>query len=157
MVALAPCGTTLTEDQAATLRELPGAAGGIVAASDADPAGRNAVDRAWQLLRRQRSPGPLLTAEFSAGADPPDLLLRTTAGRSCGPRCSGRRDRCSTRRSGTGSLGPSNGIPACSRTSTLVQSVFRTASSVRESGPGSSVYQGRLASLPDIADGRYSR
>ncbi|MGW0244911.1 toprim domain-containing protein [Micromonospora chalcea] len=75
-VALAPCGTTLTDDQAAILRELPGAAGGIVAAFDADPAGRDAVDRAWHLLRQQRSPGPLLAAEFCAGADPADLLLR---------------------------------------------------------------------------------
>ncbi|WP_406071240.1 toprim domain-containing protein [Micromonospora sp. NBC_01638] len=76
-VALAPCGTMLTHDQAAILRELPGAARGIVAAFDADPAGRDAVDRAWQLLRQQRSPGPLLVAEFSAGADPADLLRRT--------------------------------------------------------------------------------
>lgn len=75
-VAVAPCGTTLTDNQAAILRELPGAAGGIVAAFDADPAGRDAVGRAWRLLRQQRPPGPLLAAELSAGADPADLLLR---------------------------------------------------------------------------------
>lgn len=75
-VALAPCGTMLTDDQAATLRDLRGAAQGIVAAFDADPAGRGAVDRAWQLLRQQRFPGPLLAAEFSADADPADLLRR---------------------------------------------------------------------------------
>ncbi|MET8040536.1 toprim domain-containing protein [Micromonospora sp. NPDC005215] len=75
-VAVAPCGTTLTDDQAAMLRNLPGAAQGIVAAFDADPAGRGAVDRAWHLLRRQRLPGPLLVAEFAAGADPADLLRR---------------------------------------------------------------------------------
>ncbi|WP_030487974.1 toprim domain-containing protein [Micromonospora chokoriensis] len=75
-VALAPCGTMLTHDQAAILRKLPGAARGIVAAFDADPAGRGAVDRAWQLLRQQRLPGPLLAAEFNAGADPADLLRR---------------------------------------------------------------------------------
>ncbi|WP_444950989.1 toprim domain-containing protein [Micromonospora ureilytica] len=75
-VALAPCGTTLTDAQAAILRELPGAARGIVAAFDADPAGRGAVDRAWQLFRQQRLPGPLLVAEFSASADPADLLRR---------------------------------------------------------------------------------
>ncbi|MEU5554036.1 toprim domain-containing protein [Micromonospora sp. NPDC047793] len=75
-VALAPCGTMLTGRQAASLRELPGATQGIVAAFDADPAGRDAVDRAWQLLRQPRPPGPLLTAEFVAGADPADLLRR---------------------------------------------------------------------------------
>ncbi|SCF29494.1 DNA primase [Micromonospora purpureochromogenes] len=75
-VALAPCGNMLTDGQAAILRDLPGAARGIVAAFDADPAGRGAVDRAWQLLRQQRLPGPLLAAEFSAGADPADLLHR---------------------------------------------------------------------------------
>ncbi|GIJ76714.1 DNA primase [Micromonospora phaseoli] len=75
-VALAPCGTMLTDDQAAILPALPGAGRGIVAAFDADPAGRGAVDRAWQLLRQQRLPGPLLTAEFTAGADPADLLRR---------------------------------------------------------------------------------
>ncbi|MGW5083057.1 toprim domain-containing protein [Micromonospora echinospora] len=75
-VALAPCGTALTPVQAASLRELPGAAEGMVAAFDADPAGRGAVDRAWQLLRQLRPPGPLLVAEFSADADPADLLRR---------------------------------------------------------------------------------
>lgn len=75
-VALAPCGTVLTSIQAAILRELAGAVEGIVAAFDADPAGRGAVDRAWQLLRQPRPPGPLLVAEFSAGADPADLLRR---------------------------------------------------------------------------------
>ncbi|MEV7986777.1 toprim domain-containing protein [Micromonospora sp. NPDC085948] len=75
-VALAPCGTTLTDDQAATLRNLPGAAQGIVAAFDADQAGSRAVDRAWRLLRQQPLPGPLLVAEFAAGADPADLLRR---------------------------------------------------------------------------------
>ncbi|MEV0216576.1 toprim domain-containing protein [Micromonospora sp. ALFpr18c] len=75
-VALAPCGTALTDTQAAILRELPGAGRGVVAAFDGDPAGRKAVDRAWQLLRQQRMPGPLRAAEFSAGADPADLLRR---------------------------------------------------------------------------------
>ncbi|WP_406043244.1 toprim domain-containing protein [Micromonospora sp. NBC_00898] len=75
-VALAPCGTTPTNEQAAILRELPGAADGIVAAFDADPAGRGAVDRVWKLLRQPHPPGPLLVAEFSAGADPADLLRR---------------------------------------------------------------------------------
>ncbi|MGC5284890.1 toprim domain-containing protein [Micromonospora sp. DT231] len=75
-VAVAPCGTTLTDDQAAILRNLPGAAQGVVAAFDADPAGCAAVDRAWRLLRQQRLPGPLLVAEFAAGADPADLLRR---------------------------------------------------------------------------------
>ncbi|MEU1681244.1 toprim domain-containing protein [Micromonospora zamorensis] len=73
-VALAPCGTTLSDTQATILRELPGAARGLVTAFDADPAGRAAVDRAWQLLRQARCPGPLLAAEFRAGADPADLL-----------------------------------------------------------------------------------
>ncbi|MFF0659109.1 toprim domain-containing protein [Micromonospora tulbaghiae] len=75
-VALAPCGTVLTSAQAAILRELPGAAQGIVAAFDADPAGRAAVARAWQLLRHPRPAGQLLAAEFSTGADPADLLRR---------------------------------------------------------------------------------
>ncbi|WBC05279.1 toprim domain-containing protein [Micromonospora sp. WMMA1976] len=76
-VALAPCGTMLTGHQAAMLRELPGAADGIVAAFDADSAGRAAVDRAWQLLREPQAPGPLLVAEFAADADPADLLRRS--------------------------------------------------------------------------------
>ncbi|MGN9808142.1 toprim domain-containing protein [Micromonospora sp. BQ11] len=75
-VAVAPCGTTLTDHQSAILRELPGAANGIVAAFDADPAGRDAVNRAWQLLRQPRPPGPLLVTEFVAGADPADQLRR---------------------------------------------------------------------------------
>ncbi|MFG1940327.1 toprim domain-containing protein [Micromonospora tulbaghiae] len=75
-VALAPGGTMLTNYQAGMLRELPGAAEGIVAAFDADPAGREAVDRAWQLLRQPRPPGPLMLAEFAAGVDPADLLRR---------------------------------------------------------------------------------
>ncbi|WP_327652047.1 toprim domain-containing protein [Micromonospora aurantiaca] len=75
-VALAPCGTMLTGHQAGMLRELPGAAAGIVAAFDADPAGRGAVDRAWDLLRQLGTPGPLLVAEFGAGVDPADLLRR---------------------------------------------------------------------------------
>lgn len=73
-VALAPCGTTLGDTQARILRELPGAARGLVTAFDADPAGHAAVDRAWHLLRHARCPGPLLAAEFRAGADPADLL-----------------------------------------------------------------------------------
>ncbi|MEK8106587.1 toprim domain-containing protein [Micromonospora sp. M12] len=73
-VALAPCGTVLTETQAAILWELPGAKRGIVAAFDGDPAGRDAVERAWQLLRQPLALVPLLVAEFSTGADPADLL-----------------------------------------------------------------------------------
>ncbi|MCZ7424276.1 toprim domain-containing protein [Micromonospora sp. WMMA1949] len=73
-VALAPGGTMLTDHQAGMLQELPGASEGIIAAFDADPAGREAADRAWQLLRQPRAPGPLLVAEFGAGADPADLL-----------------------------------------------------------------------------------
>ncbi|MEV1073837.1 toprim domain-containing protein [Micromonospora parva] len=75
-VALAPCGTNLTHAQTAILRALPGAAHGLTAAFDADSAGRAAVDRAWQLLRHPPNPGPLLAAEFAAGADPADLLRR---------------------------------------------------------------------------------
>ncbi|MGC4903944.1 toprim domain-containing protein [Micromonospora echinospora] len=74
--ALAPGGTMLTDQQAGMLRELPGAAEGIVAAFDADPAGRDAVDRAWRLLRHPRPPGPLFVADFAASADPADLLRR---------------------------------------------------------------------------------
>ncbi|MGW5581065.1 toprim domain-containing protein [Micromonospora chokoriensis] len=75
-VALAPCGTNLTHAQTTILRALPGAAHGLIAAFDADSAGRAAVDRAWQLLRHPPYPGPLLAAEFAAGADPADLLRR---------------------------------------------------------------------------------
>ncbi|MEU8164918.1 toprim domain-containing protein [Micromonospora sp. NPDC049004] len=75
-VALAPCGTGLTDTQATILRELPGAPQGLVAAFDSDPAGRAAVDRAWHLLREPRYPGPLMAAEFSVDADPADLLRR---------------------------------------------------------------------------------
>ncbi|RKF24643.1 hypothetical protein D7I43_25015 [Micromonospora globbae] len=75
-VALAPCGTTLTDTQATVLRQLPGATQGLIAAFDADPAGHAALDRAWQLLRHPRPLGPLLAADFSVGADPADLLCR---------------------------------------------------------------------------------
>jgi DNA primase len=73
-VAAAPCGTALTETQAAILRDLPGAGRGVVVAFDGDAGGHRAAERAWQLLRRPTPPGPLLAAEFAAGADPADLL-----------------------------------------------------------------------------------
>ena len=73
-VALAPCGTAFSTTQAGILRGLPGAATGVVAAFDGDPAGHAAADAAFTLLRHPDPPGPLLAAEFPAGADPADLL-----------------------------------------------------------------------------------
>lgn len=79
-VAVAPCGTSFTTEQADILRGLPGSATALVVAFDADPAGHKAAAAAWQLLRRPAPPGPLLAAEFPTGADPADLL-RQPAGR----------------------------------------------------------------------------
>jgi DNA primase catalytic core len=74
--ALAPCGTALTDTQAAILHTVPGARHGVIAAFDGDPAGHAAVERAWQVLRQATPAGPLYAARFDAGADPADLLRR---------------------------------------------------------------------------------
>ncbi len=87
-VGVAPLGTAFTDAQADTLRpylqaaaaadadqQTPPAAG-VVVATDADAAGRNAADRAyWQLVGRGGNPGHLALPD---GLDPAELL--TTAG-----------------------------------------------------------------------------
>ncbi|MGW4501679.1 toprim domain-containing protein [Micromonospora sp. NPDC004336] len=75
-VAVAPCGTAFGTAQAAILRSMPGGRDAIVVAFDADGAGRKAADAAFALLRRPTGQGRLLAAEFAAGADPADLLIR---------------------------------------------------------------------------------
>ncbi|GGM24109.1 toprim domain-containing protein [Dactylosporangium sucinum] len=79
-VAVAPCGTAFGAVQADMLRAMPGAARGVVVAFDGDTAGQAAADAAFELLRHPAParplPGPLLAAEFAAGADPADLLTR---------------------------------------------------------------------------------
>lgn len=75
-VAMAPCGTALSATQAAIMRSMPGADNGLVVAFDGDEAGRKAADSAFKLLHDPAPPGPLLAAEFGAGADPADLLTR---------------------------------------------------------------------------------
>ena len=81
-VGLAPCGTRLTNQQAAALAALPGAARhGITVAYDNDPAGQAAAGHAYRLLARPAGPD-LHAAALPSGADPADLIGHpdTTAG-----------------------------------------------------------------------------
>src|SRR6266508_3375172 len=93
LVALAPCGTALTEAQLHTVVELPGVRRyGLAVAFDGDQAGRKAADRAYGLLAAH----PTILARgavFGPGADPADLVtspdgrvrLRTTLERRAQP------------------------------------------------------------------------
>ncbi|BCY10983.1 toprim domain-containing protein [Actinoplanes sp. L3-i22] len=76
VVALAPCGTALTDAQAAIVCELPGAQLGITAAFDADNAGRAAITKAWHLLHARHPSRLLRAATLPSGADPAALLAR---------------------------------------------------------------------------------
>lgn len=72
-VGVAPCGTALTEPQAAVLAALPGVkACGLVVATDPDPAGRGAAERAHALLSSAGVRAD--AAELPAGLDPAALL-----------------------------------------------------------------------------------
>ena len=93
LVALAPCGTALTETQLAATVALPGARRfGIAVAFDGDQAGQKAAQRTYDLLQAH----PEITARgavFEPGIDPAQLLrepdgqaqLRTTLGRRAQP------------------------------------------------------------------------
>jgi DNA primase len=72
-VALASCGTAVTREQLRAAAGLPGARScGLTIAFDGDPAGDQAVDRAYRLLAEL--PGIAVTGvEFPPGADPADL------------------------------------------------------------------------------------
>ena len=93
LVALAPCGTALTETQLAAAVALQGARRfGIAVAFDGDQAGHKAAERAYELL--QAHPEIIARgAVFAPGADPAQLLrepdgrarLRTTLGRRAQP------------------------------------------------------------------------
>ncbi|MCL6444769.1 MAG: aldehyde dehydrogenase family protein [Alicyclobacillus sp.] len=72
-LGLAACGTSLTEQHAATLAALPAARqNGIVTAFDADPAGQHATLRAFQLLS-VHTRLTLSAAVLPTGTDPADL------------------------------------------------------------------------------------
>jgi DNA primase catalytic core len=72
-VALAPCGTSLTPAQAATVAALPGARRhGVTVAFDDDTAGHTAADRAFHLLCAHSV--ALHSAQLPTGADPADLI-----------------------------------------------------------------------------------
>ncbi len=72
--ALAPCGTSLTRAQAATVCTLPGTARhGVTVAFDDDTAGHAAADRAFHLLCVHHDV-VLRSAGLPAGADPGDLI-----------------------------------------------------------------------------------
>ncbi len=72
-VGTAPLGTAFTGEQADTLRPYIGAAKpGVLVATDNDPAGRKAAQRAfWQLAGRGDAPHHL---SLPAGLDPADVL-----------------------------------------------------------------------------------
>ncbi|MDP9792950.1 DNA primase catalytic core [Catenuloplanes nepalensis] len=72
--AVAPCGTALTAEQVAALREAVPAGTPLVLALDADYAGRTATDRAYELLRDW--PGPLEAVALPAATDPAELVVR---------------------------------------------------------------------------------
>jgi DNA primase catalytic core len=74
-IGVATLGTAFTDRQADQLRAFIGAGRpGVVVATDADPAGQHAAERAyWQLTARGDNPGHVLLA---AGYDPAQLLER---------------------------------------------------------------------------------
>ena len=72
-VAVAPCGTALTQTQAEWITALARAHGlPVQLAFDGDPAGRDATWRAWDLLRDAGARG-LCPAEVPEGRDPAEL------------------------------------------------------------------------------------
>ncbi|GLW34458.1 toprim domain-containing protein [Actinoplanes regularis] len=76
VVALAPCGTALTDTQAAIVCRLPGAQHAIIVAFDGDNAGRTAITKAWQLLHARHPSRLLRAAALPPGTDPAALLAR---------------------------------------------------------------------------------
>ena len=78
-VGVAPLGTALTEAQAAQLARLPQPP---VVATDADPAGRRAAERAfWLLAQHGRCPKD---AHLPEGSDPSDVLAAGDAAELAG-------------------------------------------------------------------------
>jgi DNA primase catalytic core len=76
VVALAPCGTALTDAQAGIVCALPGAQHAVIAAFDGDDAGRTAISKAWQLLHTRLASRQLRAAVLPPGTDPAALLAR---------------------------------------------------------------------------------
>lgn len=75
-LALATCGTSLTEQHAITLAALPAARHhGVLTAFDADPAGQHATLHAFRILSG-RTRLTLSAAVLPAGSDPADLAHR---------------------------------------------------------------------------------
>ncbi len=68
LVAVAPCGTALTAEQVALLAGVVEPGTPVVVAFDADPAGRDAADAAYRLLRAW--PGPVEAIALPPGRDP---------------------------------------------------------------------------------------
>jgi len=72
--AVAPCGTALTAEQIARLTDAVPPGTPLVVAFDADPAGRAAIDKSYQLLRGW--PGPLDAIALPTGTDPAGLVAQ---------------------------------------------------------------------------------
>ncbi|OLE24631.1 MAG: hypothetical protein AUG44_18620 [Actinobacteria bacterium 13_1_20CM_3_71_11] len=73
-VAVSPCGTALTAEQVALLRDAVPPGVPVVVAFDSDPAGEVAADRAYRLLRDW--PGPVDALALPSGTDPAGLVAR---------------------------------------------------------------------------------
>jgi DNA primase len=77
-IAVASCGTSLTTHHAATNAGMPGAARhGVTAALDNDDAGREATERAWQLLAGHLGIG--LYAAYAARIHRPGDLITSSS------------------------------------------------------------------------------
>jgi DNA primase catalytic core len=76
-VAVAPCGTALTSEQVARLAEVVPPGTPVVVAFDPDTAGRNAMDKSYELLREW--PGKVQAIALPAGADPAELVAQGRA------------------------------------------------------------------------------
>jgi DNA primase catalytic core len=73
-VAVSPCGIALTVEQVALLRDTVTPGVPLIVAFDSDPAGEDAADRAYRLLRDW--PGPVDALALPSGTDPAGLVAR---------------------------------------------------------------------------------